>query len=105
MPSLPPDFTSTFVIQDSHPATEGHFVGNPLVPGVVILDYVRQALAQMDESLVMQRFSRVKFTRPLTPGNNLAVRISARDAGSYRFACTDAANSSIASGEFSAVSG
>ena len=34
----------SFTIPETHPALAGHFPGNPLVPGVVILDRVLQGL-------------------------------------------------------------
>lgn len=89
-------------IEDQHPATNGHFVGNPLVPGVVILEHVCIALTQLDADLTVQRFNRVKFTSPLKPGNQLIVRLSAKSGSLYRFACFDAHQSNIASGELSA---
>jgi 3-hydroxyacyl-[acyl-carrier-protein] dehydratase len=96
------DFEFRADIADPHPATNGHFAGNPLIPGVVILEYVRVALTQLDADLVLQRFNRVKFTSPLKPGNQLIVRLSSKDSRLFRFSCVDAGQSNIASGEFSA---
>ena len=88
-------------ISDPHPATDGHFAGNPLIPGVVILEYVRIALTQLDADLALQRFNRVKFTSPLKPGNQLIVRLSSKDSRLFRFTCVDASDNPIASGDFS----
>ncbi|MFZ5602163.1 MAG: hypothetical protein ACOY7J_06895 [Pseudomonadota bacterium] len=102
MQSPQPDFEYCIDISESHPASNGHFVGHPLIPGVVILEYVRVALAQLDASLEMKRLSRVKFTTPLKPGDQLRVRLTPRSSAAYRFVCLDSGCNSIASGEFSA---
>jgi len=39
----------SFTIPETHPALSGHFPGNPLVPGVVILDRVLQGLKNQFE--------------------------------------------------------
>ncbi|HVL02645.1 MAG TPA: hypothetical protein VM553_22655 [Dongiaceae bacterium] len=101
MQSQQPNFEYCIDIAESHPASNGHFVGNPLIPGVVILEYVRVALSQLDDSLEMKRLSRVKFTTPLIPGDQLRVQLTPRSSDAFRFVCLNSGNSSIASGEFS----
>ena len=44
---------------------DGHFPGNPIVPGAVILGYLAARLATVD--LTIAKVSRMKFTRPLRP--------------------------------------
>lgn len=44
---------------------DGHFPGNPIVPGAVILGYLAARLAAVD--LAVARVSRIKFVRPLRP--------------------------------------
>lgn len=89
-------------IAADHPATDGHFPGHPLIPGVVILEYVRVAMQEMNSSLTLRRFGRVKFSQPLLPGNRLNISIAPKGNDVYRFTCTDAASKTIASGEFAA---
>lgn len=40
----------SFTIPETHPCLAGHFPGNPLVPGVVILDHVLQGLKHQLEN-------------------------------------------------------
>ena len=39
-----------FTIPDDHPSLPGHFPGHPVVPGVVLLDRVLQAIEQVTAS-------------------------------------------------------
>ncbi len=60
---------STFTIAADHPSLPGHFPGSPVVPGVVVLDFVLQAAAAWRQSPVHATGLRqVKFHAPLLPG-------------------------------------
>jgi 3-hydroxymyristoyl/3-hydroxydecanoyl-(acyl carrier protein) dehydratase len=72
-------FEQSVCIDAAHPALPGHFPGRPLVPGVVMLEQVAQALRAWRG----QRLARVveaKFLAPLLPGETAVVRLSAADA-------------------------
>jgi 3-hydroxymyristoyl/3-hydroxydecanoyl-(acyl carrier protein) dehydratase len=72
-------FEQSLCIDAAHPALPGHFPGRPLVPGVVMLEQVAQALRAWRG----QRLARVveaKFLAPLMPGETAVVRLSAADA-------------------------
>ncbi|MDH5427754.1 MAG: hypothetical protein OEZ57_01880 [Nitrospirota bacterium] len=57
-----------FLIDPLHPSLSGHFPGNPIVPGVVILTEVLQAIAQsVPKPLVLSNVPVVKFHSPLRP--------------------------------------
>ena len=57
-----------FVIEAAHPCLPGHFPGQPLVPGVVILDRVVAAVESMHGPQPAWRLPQVKFVQPLLPG-------------------------------------
>jgi hypothetical protein len=59
----------TFSIDALHPALAGHFPGNPVVPGVVLLERVLDA-AQRRFGMRADalRLPQVKFLQPLLPG-------------------------------------
>ena len=74
--------TSTFTIKPDHPALPGHFPGNPVVPGVVVLEHLLAALAAIHPGLTCTGVRRMKFLRPLRPGETVSVRFGeARDDG------------------------
>lgn len=66
-------FSCRFRIGHDHPALPGHFPGRPLVPGVVLLDRVLAALGEAFSLEPPARLPRVKFTRPVLPGQDLAL--------------------------------
>jgi len=95
-------FTWSEKIALDHPATNGHFAGNPIIPGSMILEYVRLALKTMDARLKLMRIIKAKFTHVLRPGEELAVTITKGSENQFRFHCTDGKSNLIASGEFCA---
>ena len=58
---------SSFTISSDHPALPGHFPGQPVVPGVVLLDAVREALASEMPGQRIAGILYVKFMQPLLP--------------------------------------
>ena len=65
------DQTSEWVealqIDAAHPSLPGHFPGQPVVPGVVLLDRVA-AFLQRVAGVDLRRLPAVKFLSPLLPG-------------------------------------
>jgi 3-hydroxymyristoyl/3-hydroxydecanoyl-(acyl carrier protein) dehydratase len=62
-------FESIIQVPPGHPALAGHFPGNPVVPGVVILDAVLQATeAATGRECFVTGIPQVKFLAPLLPG-------------------------------------
>ena len=76
-------FTAPLRIGVDHPALPGHFPGNPVVPGVVLLQRVAAALREWRQR-PMARFE-VKFLSPLLPGQDAMVELR-DDAPRVRFA-------------------
>ena len=72
-------FEQPLRIDAAHPALPGHFPGQPLVPGVVLLEQVALALRAWRG----QRLARVveaKFLAPLLPDETAVVRLTSADA-------------------------
>ena len=72
-----------------HPAFPGHFPGDPIVPGVVLLDEIVDALAT---ELDWVDFSGVtvhsaKFLRPVRPGERVQIELIPTENRSVRFVC------------------
>lgn len=72
-----------FHIATDHPALPGHFPGNPVVPGVVLLDRIVAAVEHAWGQNVIG-LSQVKFLRPLAPDQIVDLSIE-RDTTGTRF--------------------
>ena len=55
------------VVSVNHPAFPGHFPGNPIVPGVVILSRVTDAIRQQLPNIVLGTLLSMRFYAPLRP--------------------------------------
>jgi 3-hydroxymyristoyl/3-hydroxydecanoyl-(acyl carrier protein) dehydratase len=75
------------VIPPDHPALPGHFPGNPLVPGVLILGHVLAALARRAGPLRITAIPQAKFLAPLAPGEPCAITFPALGPNEARFEC------------------
>ncbi len=70
-----------------HPAFAGHFPGNPLLPGVALLDAALDDLAAAGGlDLAECRLAVAKFHAFVRPGVPLALESERREDGSIRFA-------------------
>ena len=64
-----------FSIPHDHPSLPGHFPGRPIVPGVVLLERVLEAIELTHAPLGVLRLPQVKFARPLLPGQTATVQL------------------------------
>jgi acyl-coenzyme A synthetase/AMP-(fatty) acid ligase len=96
--SAEPDAPILLRFPASHPSGEGHFPGNPLLPGAVLLDHLLPAL--FAGAAGAGTIDTVKFHHPVRPGDSLRVtlkaageimRFEARLAGSGQLALSGAA--------------
>ena len=91
-----------FTVPHDHPSLPGHFPGRPLVPGVVVLDRVIDAIERQAGPLDRLRLPQVKFLQPLLPGEQASVEIEPLDpldgAPRWRFRVLRG-NALLASGE------
>ncbi len=75
-----------FCIAADHPSLPGHFPGNPVVPGVVLLDAAFTLILVGHPGCTVTEASTLRFTRPVRAGQ--AVEVSC-GSGATRiaFAC------------------
>lgn len=64
-----------FIIAAEHASLPGHFPGQPIVPGVVLLDRVIEAIEAAHGPLPPLRLPQVKFLKPLLPGQSASVEL------------------------------
>ncbi len=77
-----------------HPAFAGHFPGQPMVPGALLLDAALHAIAQAQAGAssadarpqVVWQIASAKFLSPVQPGETLTLSWLPGAAGSSRFA-------------------
>jgi 3-hydroxymyristoyl/3-hydroxydecanoyl-(acyl carrier protein) dehydratase len=78
-------FSQPVLVDAGHPCLPGHFPGQPLVPGVLLLEQVARALRAWRG----QRLGRVleaKFMAPLLPGQAAQLQLDQAVAGTARVA-------------------
>jgi 3-hydroxyacyl-[acyl-carrier-protein] dehydratase len=76
-----------------HPAVAGHFPGNPIIPGAVLLRDVMTAIdsawnAPIDGAATRGEIRSAKFHQPVRPGDALVISWAVESAGELRFTCT-----------------
>jgi 3-hydroxyacyl-[acyl-carrier-protein] dehydratase len=84
------NFQATRSIPANHPSLPGHFPGEPIVPGVVILDEIAAALNECDAGARLTGIPTVKFLAPLEPDESLVIMLSetAEKPDEITFSCT-----------------
>ena len=74
-----------FTIQPDHPSLPEHFPGNPVVPGVVVMDRVLDAIeTECGVHVGALRLPHVKFMQPLLPDQAAVVSLEGA-APKWRF--------------------
>ncbi|HVX05460.1 MAG TPA: hydroxymyristoyl-ACP dehydratase [Rhodanobacteraceae bacterium] len=93
-------FQTSLRIDVAHPSLAGHFPGNPVVPGVVVLERVAAALRAWRGEQV-ERLD-AKFVRPLRPGEAASIALDG-DGARVRFEVTGAEGGVLARGTLMAT--
>jgi 3-hydroxymyristoyl/3-hydroxydecanoyl-(acyl carrier protein) dehydratase len=83
-------------IEADHPALAGHFPGNPIVPGVLLLARVARAAAQLSRA-PLTAIPVAKFHAPLRPGERFEIELQRKGGASIDF-CVRRGEVLIASG-------
>jgi 3-hydroxymyristoyl/3-hydroxydecanoyl-(acyl carrier protein) dehydratase len=60
------ELVESFCVPATHPSLPGHFPGQPVVPGVVLLDHIAACLERAGAGR-FKRIPAVKFLSPLLP--------------------------------------
>ncbi len=93
---------ATFHVPAQHPALAGHFPGNPVVPGVVILDAVISAAEEwLGKDHAVDRLSFAKFLAPMSPDETAQIDLLFRSPRLEFSVCRE--STTIAKGAFDIV--
>ena len=82
---------SGFTVDARHPSLPGHFPGEPVLPGVVVLEQVIEAArAWLGPGLTVVGLPQAKFMSPLRPGDEARIRLRrVGDKLHFRVVCGD----------------
>ncbi len=82
-------FEAFRTIPADHPSLPGHFPGEPLVAGVLILDEVLSVLREWQKDCELTVIRTVKFLQPLRPEQQFKVCLSTSngDTTAINFCC------------------
>jgi 3-hydroxymyristoyl/3-hydroxydecanoyl-(acyl carrier protein) dehydratase len=67
-----------FTIAKNHPSLSGHFPGEPIVPGAVLLDCIREAIRTTYPQTRISKLLWTKFLNPVAPGQRFIVCLDRR---------------------------
>ncbi len=69
-----------------HPSFAGHFPGRPILPGVLLLAEVMEALREVGDGIAVAgcEVASAKFLSPVAPGDELTITLQA-STGGWRF--------------------
>jgi 3-hydroxyacyl-[acyl-carrier-protein] dehydratase len=76
-----------FSFPTDHPAADGHFPGNPIIPGAVLLREVVSVLSA-GTGAVCCGIRSARFLQPVRPGDRLTIVWEDRTGGEFSFTCS-----------------
>lgn len=79
------DTSFEICIDVTHPALSGHFPGNPIVPGALLLSEIGTRLATV--GIIITGIRKVRFMQPVQPADPVVVDCHPGANGQLRFEC------------------
>lgn len=92
----------TLLFSPDHPTGAGHFPGNPIIPGALLLAEVLRSLGNATgQHFVACQVKSAKFLHPVRPGDNVEIEYASAVQGT-NFKCT-VAGTPVLTGTLSAT--
>ncbi len=91
--------SSVVSIPTTHPALDGHFPGNPVVPAVVLIAEIEKAMLAHWPDYRFCGLERAKFLHPVRPEVTLMIEFAVHPTGIMRVKAS-AANTPVFEGHF-----
>ena len=85
--TLPKTISQHYRIPAEHPSLAGHFPGNPIVPGVILLDYTRRLLKHWKPAFTVTTIPQAKFHQRLHPEQNFSIQLTEKTPLLIKFEC------------------
>jgi 3-hydroxymyristoyl/3-hydroxydecanoyl-(acyl carrier protein) dehydratase len=77
-----------YTINPEHPCFAGHFPDNPIVPGVILLDYARRLLKHWKPKYALIAIPQAKFHQSLLPEQSFSIQLTEKTPLSIKFECS-----------------
>lgn len=69
-------FEATIQLNEGHEVYKGHFPGNPVVPGVVMIQIIKEVLEnKTNKKLILSEGDNIKFLAPVIPGQQKSLTL------------------------------
>lgn len=93
----------TLSVRADHPTAAGHFPGNPILPGALLLAEVVHLIgAEVGIDQAAYEVRAAKFLRPVRPGDQVSIEYARSGATGFDFHCT-VAGARVLAGAFGAA--
>lgn len=76
----------TLCFPSDHPALRGHFPGNPIIPGVVLLDGAADFITRTLQKDIKE-IRRARFKKPLDPGRSCVLELEETNQANIKAHC------------------
>ena len=77
----------TYCLPKDHPCFAGHFPNNPIVPGVIILNYAQRQLLDQQPHCTVRLLRQAKFLHPLRPEQTFTINLMQTSEQKIKFTC------------------
>ena len=89
----------TLIFAADHPAAAGHFPGNPIIPGALLLAEVLRCIEQAEGAQFAScNVKAAKFLHPARPGDTIDIEYARSAQGTIEFQCAVAGTKVLTGG-------